>query len=158
MTEISEPKDLFGLPLRDLPSKRGRRKLVFAEEVYERVRDLRAGNMSQEEIAVVLRISVPTLVKYFGSELTEGPTLRKAEAIELLAHAARKGNVSAIKAYKAEIDKQGASAALKAREQNAPRAPAAIRMGKKEARQEEAENVVAAGGKFAPPEAPKLFN
>ena len=111
--------------------------------------------MTQEEIAVALRISVPTLTKYFGPELNEAPVRRKAEALQLLAAAARKGNVSAIKAYMAELDKQSAASALKARERSAPRPPA---KGKKEERQDAASEVAASGGLFATPEPPKLFN
>lgn len=157
MAEDSGPKDLLGDPLRELPDKRGRRKLRFPDEVYEKVEVLSAGNLTQEEIADAIGVSVPSLRKYFRPELDKALSRQKAEALSLLAAQARKGNVSAIKAWNAELDKQRAAGALRERERPAPRASAA-RKGKKEERQEAADSVAAAGGKYAPGAAPKLVN
>lgn len=154
MTENPAPTDLLGDPLRELPSKRGRRKLRFPEQVYERVEVLAAGNLTQEEIADAVRISVPTLRKYFRPELDRGLARQKAEALELLAAAARKGNVTAIRAWNAELDKQRAAEAVKGRERPAANA---VRVGIKDQRQAAAGKVGAAGGKFAPPPAPRLL-
>jgi ParB-like chromosome segregation protein Spo0J len=153
MAEDSAPTDLLGDPLRPLPDKRGRRKLRFAEEVYEKVEVLAAGNLTQDEIADAVGISAPSLRKYFRPELGKGLARQKAEALSLLAAAARKGNVTAIKAWNAELDKQRAAESVAGR----ARGPGAnvVRLGKKEERKEAA-GKVASGGKFAPPPAPRL--
>lgn len=154
MAEISEPTDLFGLPRLEQPERRGRRKLVFAPEAYERVEVLAAGGMSQEEIAAALRISVPTLTKYFGKELQEAVARRRAEALQLLAASARKGNVGAQKAWLQRLDQQGAAKAMRDRERTPQRIEPAV--GKKEARQQAASKIASAGSKYAPPPAPRL--
>ncbi|MEI9964393.1 MAG: hypothetical protein WDM92_06475 [Caulobacteraceae bacterium] len=70
MGENSEPTDLLGDALRPLPDKRGRRKLRFPVEVYERVEELLvADGFRQDEIADAIGISEPTLRKYFRPEL-----------------------------------------------------------------------------------------
>jgi len=154
MTENSEGTDLFGEPLRPVPDKRGRRKLRFPPEVYENVEVLAASEMSQDDIADAIGISAPTLRKYFRPELGKGLARQKAEARLLLAKAARGGNVSAIKAWLADLERHGASAAIKERER--PTRPAAAeRKGKKEERQDAAAGVAAAGGKYAPPPPPQ---
>jgi AraC-like DNA-binding protein len=157
MAEDPEPTDLLGEPLRPLPDKRGRRKLRFHAEVYEKVEVLAAGGMHQDDIADAVGISAPTLRKYFRPELGKGPARQRAMVLGALATQAQKGNVSAAKAYLAEIDKHGAADALKQRERPSPR-PTAVRKGKKEERQDAAASVASAGGKYAPPAAPKLFN
>jgi hypothetical protein len=159
MAENSEPKDLLGDPLKPLPDRRGRRKLRYPQEVYEKVEVLAAGGLTHEEIADAIRVSPPTLRKYFRPELDKALSRQKAEALSLLAEQARKGNVSAIKAWNAELDKQRAAGALRERERPAPARSVPVRVaGKKEQRQEAAANVATAGGKFAPPSPPKLFN
>jgi len=157
MTENPEPTDLLGDPLKPLPDKRGRRKLRFPVEVYEKVEVLSAGGMMQDDISDAIGVSPPSLRKYFRPELDKGAARQRAMVLSALATQAQKGNVSAARAYLAEIDKHGAAAALKNRERAAPQAPTP-RKGKKEERQEAAANVAEAGGKYAPPEAPKLFN
>lgn len=153
MDENSELKDLLGDPLRPLPDKRGRRKLRFPVQVYEKVEVLAAGNLSQEEIADAVGISVRSLTKYFRRELDNGLARQEAESLALLAGEARKGNVSAIKAWRAELAKHRAAQSLRQRE----RPTAAPRKGKKEERQEAAATV-ASGGRYAPPEPPKSIN
>jgi len=153
MTENSEGTDLFGEPLRPVPDKRGRRKLRFPEQVYEKVEVLAAGGLSQDDIADAVGVSAPTLRKYFRPELGKAAARQRARVLGILATAAEGGNVSAAKAYLAEIDKHGAAAALRERERRP--APTPGRKGKKEERQAAAE-AVAQGGKYAPPPAPKL--
>lgn len=156
MADDFEAKDLLGDPLRPLPDKRGRRKLRFPAEVYETVEVLAAaGELSQDDIADAIGVSAPSLRKYFRPELVRGLARQKARALSLLAKAAEKGNVSAIKAYMAELDKRGAAAALKERERPAPRAAA---KGKKEERQEAAASVASGGGKYAPGAPPRRIN
>lgn len=55
--------------------------------------------MSHEAIAMVLGISRPTLEKHFAHELAGGAFQRRFEALQGLHAAAKKGNVSAVKAY-----------------------------------------------------------
>jgi predicted transcriptional regulator len=155
MTQNPAPTDLLGDPLRPLPDKRGRRKLRFAAEVYEKVEVLAAGGMLQDDIADALGITAPTLRKYFRPELGKAAARQRARVLNVLAEQADKGNVSAAKAYLAEIDKHQAAASVKARENRAPAANA-VRLGVKDQRQAAAGRVAAAGGKFAPPPAPRL--
>lgn len=54
--------------------------------------------MAEEMIALALGITRPTLQKHFMVELTTGAAVRKMEAMDALFAAAKKGNVSAIKA------------------------------------------------------------
>ena len=151
MDEIPEAKDLFGEPLRPAPSKRGRRRLRFPAEVYENVEVLAAaGNLSQEEIADAIGVSEPTLRKYFRKELDHARSRQRAEALECLARGMRKGNVSAAKAYLAELDRQGAAIALNQRRHAPPP------QGKKAAAKADADAAVAAGGKFATRATPRL--
>lgn len=154
MDEENEAVDLLGEPLRPLPDKRGRRKLRFAAELYEKVEVLTAGGMGQDDIADAVGISAPTLRKYFRKELDNGLARQEAESLALLAEQARKGNVSAIKAWRAELAKQRAASNVRDRERPA-RPVAQPQLGKKEERQQAAERV---GGKYAPPPAPTLIN
>lgn len=152
--ENEQPKDLLGEPLRPLPDKRGRRKLRFPKEVYEKVEVLSAGGLGQDDIADAVGISAPTLRKYFRPELGMAAARQKAAVLQQLAGAAAKGNVSAMKAYLAEIEKHRADARIRDRER--PSQPNGVRPGKKEQRQEAASRIAGIGGKFAPPPAPTL--
>lgn len=109
----------------------------------KRVAILAAGGMAHEQIAAALRISRTTLLKHFDEELTKGAADRKAEVLDALFRAAKKGNVAAQKAFlqRAEgIAPTGKSAAL----------------GKKAQAEAAAQEAAAPGGKYAPPAAPKL--
>ena len=156
MGDDSEPTDLLGDPLLPLPDKRGRRKLRFPAEVYEKVEVLAAAAMTHDEISDAVGISAPTLRKYFRQELDGALSRQRAEALSLLAEQARKGNVSAIKAYLAEVDKRWAAAGLEKRAK--PGGANAVRKGKKEERQDAANNLVRGGSKYAPPPPPRLVN
>jgi len=153
MSDNSGQVDLLGDPVRPLPDKRGRRKLRFPVQVYEQVEVLSATNMSQEDIADAVGISAPTLRKYFRQELDKGPARQRARVLKKLAEQAEGGNVSAIKVYLAELDKQRAIAALREREKS----PQPESVGKKELRQRAADHVAAAGGKYATPPPPSLI-
>ncbi len=91
------------------------------------------GGMTHEAIAMALGISKPTLEKHFRLELSSGAYARRFEALQGIHAAARKGNVSAAKAYLTgmpefmPLEAQPASAAPQAP------APAAPPMGKKDA-------------------------
>lgn len=56
--------------------------------------------MSQEQIAAALGITKPTLVRHCHEELTHGAQKARMEAIQALFTAAKRGSVSAIKAYR----------------------------------------------------------
>lgn len=55
--------------------------------------------MAQDQIALALGITKPTLVKHFELELTTGAAVKKMEALDALHLQAKRGHVSAIKAY-----------------------------------------------------------
>lgn len=57
------------------------------------------GGMPHEEIALALGVSVPTLRKHLGAELSTGAHRRRMQVIEAVHAAARKGNAAAAKAY-----------------------------------------------------------
>jgi AraC-like DNA-binding protein len=158
MTENSTPTDLLGDPVRPLPDKRGRRRLRFPEQVYEKVEVLAAAGMLQDDIAAAVGISAPTLRKYFRPELDMGPARQRARVLNVLATQADKGNVSAAKAYLAEIDRHQAAAAFQRRERNSGAPPPAPlpRVGKKAAARAQADAVIAGGDKFAPRGTPRL--
>lgn len=112
-------------------------------------------------IARALRISTAMLREHYAVELEDGPARKQKEVIGLLFKSARdSGNVSALKQL-AEVGKiAGAARAIDQRgrpkkkvEAEAP-APLGAKPGKKEARQAAANAI---GGKFAPPEPPKLI-
>lgn len=65
----------------------------------EKVATAVAGGMTQEAIAEALGISRPTLCKHFGPELRSGAAQRRMQALVLLYREARRGKVSAIRAY-----------------------------------------------------------
>lgn len=57
------------------------------------------GGMSHDDIALALRVSKPTLYKYFAADLAEGAAGRRIEVLDALYKAAIKGSVSACKGY-----------------------------------------------------------
>ena len=109
------------------------------------------GGMKHEEIAEALGISAPTLRKHFDAELSRVAHTKRLEALVALQKSAKKGNVSAIRAYlnlvptvTASADLPGEAASTPAPGQAAtpgePKAvaaqlPAAVLLGKKEAAQ-----------------------
>lgn len=57
------------------------------------------GGMRHEDIALALGISRPTLTKWYEAELSTAASKKRLEVIDALFVAAKKGNVSAAKAY-----------------------------------------------------------
>mgnify|MGYP003835301557 CR=1 FL=1 len=57
------------------------------------------GGMKHEDIAEALGISAPTLRKHFDAELSRVAHTKRLEALVALQRSAKKGNVSAIRAY-----------------------------------------------------------
>ena len=96
------------------------------------------GGMSHESIALVLGISRNTLEKHFEAELCGGAYERRFEALQGLHAAAKRGNVSAVKAYLAAtpeyIPPPPDGVRLPVAQPVAPaRQPVAAAVGKKEA-------------------------
>ena len=90
-------KDLFGKPLLPMKDPRGRKSYSKSKENQELVIDLRAGGMTLDKIAIVLGCDEKTLRKYYSRELNEGAILVEAEALRVMMHKMRTGNMSATK-------------------------------------------------------------
>lgn len=99
MSDEIPPTDLLGDPLRELPDPRGRKKHRVTTENRLKVSVLRGAGRELDEIADVIGVSVPTLRKYYFSELNEGVAAERARSIMWLRDSAAGGNVSAQKAY-----------------------------------------------------------
>lgn len=125
----------------------GRREMEPTDEQREKVRVLKAGGMTNEAIAEAIGISEPTLRKHFASELDLATAKVRAEMLMARYNTAKGGNVQAQNKMLELVGASAADARVKQRETKAPA------LGKKEQKQQAAENV---GGKFAPPSAPKL--
>lgn len=108
------------------------------------------GGMRHEEIAEALGISAPTLRKHFDAELSRVAHTKRLEALVALQKSAKKGNVSAIRAYLNLVPTTTASADLPGEAASTPAAapagtssephaaaalPVALPLGKKEAAQ-----------------------
>ena len=102
-------------------------------------------NHSVEQIAIRLSISEPTLRKYYFRELQDGADLASAILNEKLWERAMSGNVSAMKALKADMDRRRAVG-------TAPIVKEPV-IGKKAEREARAK---ATSGLFAVPPGPRL--
>jgi AcrR family transcriptional regulator len=123
----------------------GRNPLAPSEDDRKKVRVLRACGMSLEAIAEAMGLAVKTLTKHFSADMEIATAKVTAEVMMARYEEALKGNVSAQNKLLEQVG------AAKAQERRAPvKEP---KLGKKEERQIAAENV---GGRFAPPQAPKL--
>lgn len=71
------------------PTKAQRRQVSIAA----------AGGMTQEQIAIAMDVSLPTLIKHCRYELTQGAYQKRLEIVQCMYQAAKKGNVSAQKSY-----------------------------------------------------------
>ena len=144
--EISDDVDLFGNPWRAPKDRRGRKSHRWNDEVSETVGVLRGHGHTKEQIADYVGLDPKTLDKYYSRELSEGPSLAKAQVDLEMYRKARSGNVAAARYCREGFD-QG-----KAKRIAAPvRAAAAPKPGKKEERQRAANNV---SGRFSTPAAP----
>lgn len=169
MTEKSPPAgcevDLFGDIWTPPKDPRGRKSHARTPQLAEKIAFLVAQGATQEEISDAVGISVKTLAKYYSRELSEGPALAKAALGQMLLGKAKSGNVSAIKAMIALLEKGDATRAdgrVRSRasggsgSQSPAAPPAARQLGKKAERLAAAERIAQPGSKFAPPPAPKL--
>lgn len=127
----------------------GRPEYAATDEEREKVRVLKAGGMTNVAIAEAIGISEPTLRKHFSSELDRATAKVRAEMLMARYHAAKGGNVQAQNKMLELVGASAADSRLKERERAEPK------LGKKEERQQAAENV---GGKFAPPAGPRLVH
>lgn len=84
--------------------KRGRPPFQATPAQRRKVEELKSCGMTHDEIARAIGCHADTLEKYFGDELTNGHARRRAEVIELLFRSARKGNVTAQKALREQVD------------------------------------------------------
>jgi hypothetical protein len=110
-------------------SKRGRRPFNPTAKHRDRVMLLAAGGIPQPAIAAVLGCCDRTLRNYFAVELKSGRGVKRAQNLERLEAAAKRGNVSAMKALAQAFDR-GESQELRAAESAAERrerAEAAVR-------------------------------
>jgi hypothetical protein len=109
--------------------KRGRRPFNPTVKQRDRVMLLTAGGIPQPAIAVVLGCCERTLRNCFKAELETGRGVARARILEQLAAAAKRGNVSAMKALAAAFDR-GEHQELRAGEtasERRERAEAAVR-------------------------------
>jgi hypothetical protein len=75
----------------------GRPAFKPTRRMREQVEIAAAAGMSASDVAVVLRISRPTVEAYFADELKHGRARKFAEILVLLDRAARRGSVGAMK-------------------------------------------------------------
>lgn len=122
--------------------KRGRPAYKPTAAQRRSVEQMRACGEASATIARALGIDIDTLNKHFADEIANGISRRRAEVIEMLFKAARKGNVTAQKHLSnmtgltiAEGKVMGDEAAPE--EAKPERAP---KIGKKEAAQQAADN------------------
>ncbi len=109
MGEVSsQDVDLFGEPPAPYRDPRGRRKLRFDAQTYEKVESLRAFGMSLEEIATAINVSVPTLRKYFLPELQAAVSRVKSRVMLALMDKVDEGSVPAMRAALQLLEAGGA--------------------------------------------------
>jgi hypothetical protein len=86
-------------------SKRGRRPFNPTTKQRDRVMLLAAGGITEPAIAAVLGCCERTLRNCFKAELATGRGVKRAQNLERLEAAAKRGNVSAMKALAAAFDR-----------------------------------------------------
>lgn len=97
--------DLLGDPWTEARDPRGRKSHKRRPELAEKVALLKAGGLSDEDIAARIGLSPPTLTKYYLRELRDGPRLVKAVMLERMWGQAIKGNVSAARYVQEQLDR-----------------------------------------------------
>ena len=100
--------------------KRGRRPFNPTAKHRDRVALLAAGGIPQQAIAAVLGCCERTLRNCFKAELETGRAVKRAQNLERLEAAAKRGNVAAMKALAQAFDR-GESQELRAGESAAER-------------------------------------
>ena len=149
--EIEGLVDLWGDPWTPEPDPRGRKRHKREPQLAEQVALLRAGTLTEDEIAARVGLDPKTLRKYYSRELKSGPALALAVLTEAMWKKAKAGNVSAARYIRAEFASgEAARADSRVRDREPKEAP----LGKKEERQAAAQAV---GGRFGTPPPPKLI-
>ena len=124
-------------PGSQMPAKHGRPEIVPTDAQRLQVEELAACGMKHIGIAAVIGCSEPALRKHFAIELADGPARRRAEILQLLYTAARKGNVSAGKHLELMTHRIAAENAFTGAEAQPESKPE--KLGKKEQAQRAAE-------------------
>lgn len=129
----------------------GRPEFVPTDDQRETVRVLKAGGMSQEAIAEVVGVSVPTLTKHFSSELDRATAKVRADVLMARYRSAMGGNVSAQNRMLDLVGAVDANEQVRSRRQGAEKA---VKLGKKE--QAKVDAGKAATGRLAVRQPPRL--
>ncbi|MDX5595644.1 MULTISPECIES: helix-turn-helix domain-containing protein [Stappiaceae] len=150
--------DLLGDPIPEGFGKRGRPPHRVTDEKRKLVIQLLAFGWTLEKIAAALSITPPTLRKNYFRELKfkeEAKARVQAKCLSKLMEQVEAGNVSAIEKYMTRLERadQQAKAAALAHRGPSVAIASAQKLGKKEARKQQAHSY---DGKYAPPEAPLL--
>jgi transcriptional regulator with XRE-family HTH domain len=117
MAEDSGPKagqtDLWGEPWVEPKDRRGRKAHRKNPQVAEKVAVLIATGSTQEEIAAIVGLSVPTLNKYYFKSLSDGAAIIRGVVNLSLVEEAKKGKVAAARLLIDQIEKGDASAPMR---------------------------------------------
>lgn len=117
MAEDSGPKagqtDLWGDPWVEPKDRRGRKAHRKNPQVAEKVAVLIATGSTQEEIAAIVGLSVPTLNKYYFKSLSDGAAIIRGVVNLSLVEEAKKGKVAAARLLIDQIEKGDASAPMR---------------------------------------------
>lgn len=150
--------DLLGDEVPPEHTGRGRPPHVVTHEKRLKVMLLLALEKTEDEVAAAIGISGPTLRKHYFRQLKVRGDARlrlDGEIMAALAREAAGGNVGALKALTAMLDKHDQVKLAKTVSNRQSAQPAPPPLGKKEKAKAAAGQV---GGKFAPPPQPRLMN
>lgn len=139
-------KGLFGGYMPEPRDPRGRKRIVWDAQAAQIIAVLAADGSTQEDIAEAVSLSVKTLVRIYADELRRGGDLIRQAVLATQVQKAVAGNTTAANFVFRELDRD--QLAGKAYQPRKGRAPAAVKLGKKEQRQLDAQE--GAAGMFAP--------
>ncbi|MBN9270616.1 MAG: hypothetical protein J0J15_10275 [Mesorhizobium sp.] len=152
--------DLCGNPLVRTDTKLGRPEHEPTEENIIFIMVLLAGGMTQKEVADTLGLSVPTLRKHYLHLLKQRDRLFNRLRTKLRVAQIQQGlsgNASALNAALSMLDKINTENVQRKVESRGHTSSAQRqKLGKKEERQRQAEEIASGSGKFAPPQPPQL--
>lgn len=147
--------NLFGDPVIERREGPGRPEHVWTLENSNKVLLAFARNLSVKEAAIVVGISAPTLRKVYFSEVEirrQAKLRMEMTQLARLNAAAASGNVAAEKELLKQMDRLRSRDQAVAMASQAPAAPKAAKLGKKEAAEQAAEQV---RGLYEPPAPPR---
>ncbi len=139
-------RGLFGGYVPPPRDPRGRPRIAWDSQAAETVAVLAADGATQERIAEAVGISVKTLTRIYADELSRAAEMIRQAVLAAQVKKALDGNTPAANFVTRELDKRAAEAV--AYRPTVSVAPKAEKLGKKEQRQQAAEQVMA--GIFAP--------